>query len=483
MPSVDKARSGGGAAGSGGSASSMYPLTPPISGPPPPMSDAADSALERGSPHHSMGPYSYGPPPYGYHPHHAMAAAPMRGDKSAPPPPIHAYGPYPGQHPPPYGAYGGAAGYLPPYGTYGGGAAAAAAAAGTRGPPPWGYEYPSYPSQHSLPAPRVSANSSGPTQPLSAAAAPPSASPPNKEQSSPRGGGGGGAGGGRSSRGGLHSLASSGGGGAASATAANSYAQEMQQPPPRQSPPKQRSPERHGGPTIGDADIAAAASSVGGGGGREALQPPPSLQSSSPQHLTMDDFDRAKMQAAAELSLAEVRPIQTDFHFFVQDHRPKLLPAATAEVENSLVGKSNEFIARHRLFLINSNLNCRILKAWEDLPRDEREEYFKKEEDDRQRFMEEDEVAGRHCFTLTARIRSPSKVKNVSLEEDDEGLKTRLSEGGTPKGALSPSKATKTEPETDMEAEDEKTSKRFPDAIPKKEESPSKKNKGEEDWT
>jgi hypothetical protein len=50
---------------------------------------------------------------------------------------------------------------------------------------------------------------------------------------------------------------------------------------------------------------------------------------------------------------------------------------------------------------------------------------------------------------------------------------------------LSPSKAAKTEPETnlDTEAEDEKTSKRFPDAIPKKEESPSKKNKGEEDWT
>jgi hypothetical protein len=200
----------------------------------------------------------------------------------------------------------------------------------------------------------------------------------------------------------------------------------------------------------------------------------------------MEDFDRAKMQAAAELSLAEVRPIQTDFHFFVQDHRAKLLAAAAAEVEKSLVGKSNEFIARHRLFLINSNLNCRILKAWEDLPRDEREEYFKKEEDDRQRFMEDDEVAGRHCFTLTARIRSPSKVKNASLEDDaDEALKTRSSEGGTPKGALSPSKAAKTEPETnlDTEADDEKTSKRFPDAIPKKEESPSKKNKGEEDWT
>lgn len=186
---------------------------------------------------------------------------------------------------------------------------------------------------------------------------------------------------------------------------------------------------------------------------------------------TAEDLERMKAAAAAEQSLAEVKPIQTDFHFFVRDRREKLLAAAEAEVDKSLKGQSPELITKHRTHLINSNLNCRLLKAWEDLPRDEREEYFKKEEDDRQRFMEEDEVAGRHCFTLTARIKSPSKKGPlVAPEDEDEGF------SGSPLEFCA-----KEEDEVVSSSDEEKQGKRSSHDVPSKEESPTKKNKAEDD--
>ena len=135
---------------------------------------------------------------------------------------------------------------------------------------------------------------------------------------------------------------------------------------------------------------------------------------------TAEELDRLKAAAVVELGLSEVKPIQSDFHFFVHDNKNKLLPLAITEVNRKLEGKSAEFIRKHRTFLLHSNLNCRIMKAWEDIQRAEREDYFKSEEDDRQRFMEEDEVVSRHCFTLTARIRSPSKSKSPLQFGDTE---------------------------------------------------------------
>ena len=136
---------------------------------------------------------------------------------------------------------------------------------------------------------------------------------------------------------------------------------------------------------------------------------------------TAEELDRLKAAAVVELGLSEVKPIQSDFHFFAADHKKKLLPLAIAEVDQKLQGKNTEFIRKHRTFLIHSNLNCRVMKAWEDLPRNEREDYFKAEEDDRHRFMDEDEVVSRHCFTLTARVRSPNKSKDpVQFDNDDD---------------------------------------------------------------
>ena len=142
----------------------------------------------------------------------------------------------------------------------------------------------------------------------------------------------------------------------------------------------------------------------------------------SPQEMAdnLEDLERTKAQTAAELSLAEVKPIQTDYHFFVQKKKQQLRALAMAEVDQGLRGKDTEFIRKNRRFLINSNLNSRLMKEWEELSREEREVFFQKEEEDRRRFMEDDEVASRHCFTLTARVRSPIKKpeeRKLTLQE------------------------------------------------------------------
>jgi len=124
---------------------------------------------------------------------------------------------------------------------------------------------------------------------------------------------------------------------------------------------------------------------------------------------SVDDFEaeRLKASADAELTLSEVKPIQTDFHFFVSDVRDKLKIEAEKEVRASITtAASDEELDR---YLVNTNLNARLMKAWEDLSQQEREKYGKKEEVDRKRFMEEDEVASRHCATLTARVKSPAE--------------------------------------------------------------------------
>ena len=126
----------------------------------------------------------------------------------------------------------------------------------------------------------------------------------------------------------------------------------------------------------------------------------------------MDDSQNSK---GLEEELEEVAPIQTDFHFFALQWKDQLLREAEQEVDNSLKDYDDDYKAKHRSYLVNSNLNCRLMKKWEDFTMEEREDFFQKEEDDRRRFMAEDEVISRHCFTLTARARSPTK--KISDEE------------------------------------------------------------------
>ena len=198
---------------------------------------------------------------------------------------------------------------------------------------------------------------------------------------------------------------------------------------------------------------------------------------------TAEELDRLKAAAVAELGLSEVKPIQSDFHFFARNIKSNLLPLAIAEVDRKLEGKSAEFIRKHRTFLIHSNLNCRMMKAWEDLPRTEREEYFKTEEDDRQRFMEEDEVVSRHCFTLTARIRSPTKSTNLQSGDADDDANEEDDDGG--QNEYDNDEGDREECDNEEDTNNDRTKgdtpegKRSSDDAAKKEESPAKKNKAD----
>lgn len=142
---------------------------------------------------------------------------------------------------------------------------------------------------------------------------------------------------------------------------------------------------------------------------------------------TIDDFEKERIRntETAELTLNDVKPIQSDFHFFVHAMRDKLRLEAEEEIRRT------NSIAELDIFLVNTNLNNRILKAWEDLDKDERDRYMDMEEDDRKRFMEEDEVASRHCFTLTARIRSDAAKKSDAEKGDSPGEDHAVVKGST----------------------------------------------------
>ncbi len=128
----------------------------------------------------------------------------------------------------------------------------------------------------------------------------------------------------------------------------------------------------------------------------------------------MDDLEAERLRnaEAAEVRLSEVKPIQSEFHFFVADMRDKLKEAAEKEVIESLKKKGAD-VTNIDPFLIYTNLNDRLMRAWENLSKAESDVYAAKEEDDRCRFMEEDEVASRHCFTLTARVRAEQRKENA----------------------------------------------------------------------
>jgi hypothetical protein len=114
------------------------------------------------------------------------------------------------------------------------------------------------------------------------------------------------------------------------------------------------------------------------------------------------------MRAAADP--AQVKPMRSDFHFFVDDMRDKIKVISEQELGADAKNK----------YLLFSNMNARLMKAWEDATDETRAEYMVKEEDDRRRFMADDEIASRHCATLTARARSPRGKEDEDDEDDDE---------------------------------------------------------------
>lgn len=113
-----------------------------------------------------------------------------------------------------------------------------------------------------------------------------------------------------------------------------------------------------------------------------------------------------RIRAAAEP--VQVNPMRTDFHFFVEDLKENIRALAEKELQED---------HKNDNFLLFSNMNARLMKTWEDSSSKTRSTYMAKEEEDRRRFMTEDEIASRHCATLTARARSP---RPGSMKKDEQ---------------------------------------------------------------
>lgn len=126
--------------------------------------------------------------------------------------------------------------------------------------------------------------------------------------------------------------------------------------------------------------------------------------------------------------MMEVIPMRSDFQFFVQNVRTKILADAELEVRETMDGDETKI----EKMLVYSNFNTRLMRAWEDVEREERGRYMKREEDDWKRYILDDEVASRHCATLTARAKSPKTNQNdtdVDSDQDDDAVSVKKDEG------------------------------------------------------
>jgi len=119
------------------------------------------------------------------------------------------------------------------------------------------------------------------------------------------------------------------------------------------------------------------------------------------------------------------------------------------------VGKStNKESGELDPFLVNTNLNSRLLAAWEKASQETRDVYRKKEEDDRTRFMAEDEIASRHCATLTARGKSPRETAQKKKEEQRQESDSKSPNRDSP-AAKSVMPSTDAQPSSPRAAADE----------------------------
>ena len=129
----------------------------------------------------------------------------------------------------------------------------------------------------------------------------------------------------------------------------------------------------------------------------------------SNEPITNTDTSSAKESAAAVEEEIQVDPMKQDFYFYAKDRFDTVKAQCEEECKQSSSQAGNK---ENELYRLTTLMNARLIQDWESGPASLREQYMKMEDDDRQRFMSEEEVASRHCATLTARKRSP-KQQNV----------------------------------------------------------------------
>ena len=104
--------------------------------------------------------------------------------------------------------------------------------------------------------------------------------------------------------------------------------------------------------------------------------------------------------------LSKVKPMRSDFFIFASEHKEQVL--------NTLERKSGQ----SQVHLI-TELNEKLLNMWENLDSSMKTAYKAKEEEDRIRFMHEDEIESRHCATLTSRVQN-AKSKDAERTDTNE---------------------------------------------------------------
>jgi len=144
---------------------------------------------------------------------------------------------------------------------------------------------------------------------------------------------------------------------------------------------------------------------------------------------------------------SNVDPMRSSYHFYALELKETHINASRDLVLRQMEKVSDVSTYNSENidpYLVTTALNERLMRCWENESSITRNIYLSKEEEDRQRFMTEDEIAGRHCATLTARAKSPKAPGNRSsensthdavLKDDDDkvisdGEKEQREEGG-----------------------------------------------------
>jgi hypothetical protein len=142
-------------------------------------------------------------------------------------------------------------------------------------------------------------------------------------------------------------------------------------------------------PAIMDRATASVASSVSPSKSSTAVSACP------PQPQSRDQTMMNVEESQNEAYVLDVDPMRQDFYFYLRDHKDAIMEEARKRVSSVLDSPDQ--------LLLLTYVNERIKSSWELEPKEVRDKYRVIEEADRARFMQEDEIASRHCATLTAR--------------------------------------------------------------------------------
>jgi len=155
--------------------------------------------------------------------------------------------------------------------------------------------------------------------------------------------------------------------------------------------------------------------------------PVPQLMTSSSSNYRRSEAVGYRRSEVVDDMVSRVSAMRSDFHFYAEDNKQ----IAFDEIQS-------ESILKDPVAII-AKLNEQLMTMWEGEPNNRRNEYMMKEEMDRTRFMNEDEIESRHCATLTSRPKpymhmKLDKIMNGGVEEEPKEKKRQEVEETVEKG-------------------------------------------------